>query len=372
MKRLVPFAAALALVASPAAAQQDLLSACAPGELTIEASPPVPGGVPTDVQNQFSFLCGQVVNTLANVQPSIGIAFSGGAHTLGTASTIGRRLGFLPRVSVTARLNAALVDVPDVFSGYAPSVTDGGTVAGMPTTGIPLTALQGDVVVGVFNGFSLGPAAGGFGAVDLLGSVSFIPAIQQVEDAIGLKEDIVNIGIGARIGILKQGLILPGVSVSAMYRSMSEVTFGDLQNPAPVAFASDLSVLSLRAGVSKGIATFDFAAGAGYDIYSSDTSFNWSLTYDCPASRCGTDTTVDLMPSEPVSGKLKSAAWNLHANAGLSLVVLNIVGEVGYQKAVDILDAEAFADAGLPSQEPTTDALEGGRFFAGIGVRVTF
>lgn len=369
MKRLVPFAAALALVASPATAQEDLLSACAPGELTIVASPSEPpGGIPTDIQNQFSFLCGQVVNTLANVQPSIGIAFSGGAHTLGTASTIGRRLGFLPRVSVTARFNAVLVDVPDVFSGFAPTVSDGGTVAGMPTTGIPLTALQGDVVVGVFNGFSLGPAASGLGAVDLLGSVSFIPAIQQVEDAIGLKEDIVNIGFGARVGILKQGLILPGVSVSAMYRTMSEVTFGDLQNPAPVAFASDLSVLSLRAGVSKGIATFDFAAGAGYDIYSSDTSFNWNLEYDCEDAVCP----VTLMPSEPVSGKLKSAAWNLHANAGLSLVVLNIVGEVGYQKAVEVLDAEAFADAGLPGQEPTTEALEGGRFFAGIGVRLTF
>ncbi|MDX1675726.1 MAG: hypothetical protein R3314_13105 [Longimicrobiales bacterium] len=372
MKRLATFAAALALAASPVSAQQDLLEACAPSQLTIVANPSVPGGVPTEIQNQFSYLCGQVVNALSNVQPTVGIAFSGGAHTLGTASTIGRRLGFMPRISVTARANAAFVSVPDAFGGFSATVTDGGTVESMPTSGLPLAALQGDVVIGVFNGFSLGPAAGGLGAVDLLGSVSFIPAIQKVEDVTGLREDIVNIGIGARVGILQQGLVMPGISVSAMYRTMGEVAFGDLDNPAPAAFASDLSVLSLRAGVSKGILTFDFAAGAGYDIYTSDAQLNWNLTYECPATTCGTATTVDLQPDQPVAGELRTAAWNVYGNVGISLLLLNIVGEVGYQKATDVLDAAAFQEAGLPAQDPTTDALGGGRFFASLGARLTF
>ncbi|MGK7312561.1 MAG: hypothetical protein ACN0LA_10035 [Candidatus Longimicrobiales bacterium M2_2A_002] len=372
MKRLLLFIFALAVAAAPARAQQDLLNACSPDNLTIVASPPVPGGVPSDVENQFSFLCGQVASTLSNVQPSVGIAFSGGAHTLGSYSTIGRRLGLLPRISVTARVNGAFADVPDILGGaFDPAVTDGGTVAGMPTTGIPVLSVQGDVVVGLFNGFSFGPALGGLGAIDLLGSVSFIPSIQDVEDAIGLDETIFNYGIGARVGILQQGLVVPGVAISAMYRNMGDVTFGDMDNPAPAAFASDLSVISLRAGISKGFAMLDLAAGAGYDIYTSDTRLNWNLTYECPASRCGTAQTVQLRPESPLAGELESAAWNVHANAGLNLMLLNVVGEVGYQKATDVLDVDAFQEAGLPQQAPTLEALDGGRFFASLGVRVT-
>lgn len=372
MKRLVTFAIAFAIAAAPAQAQQDLLNACSPANLTIVANPSVPGGVPSGVQDQFAFLCGQVASTLSNVQPSVGIAFSGGAHTLGSYSTIGRRLGLLPRISVTARVNGAFADVPDILGGdFAPTVTDGGTVAGMPTAGIPVMSVQGDVVIGLFNGFSFGPAVGGVGAVDLLGSLSVIPSIQQVEDAIGLDESILNYGIGARVGILQQGLVMPGVAFSAMYRNMGEVTFGDMDNPAPAAFATDLSVISLRAGISKGFLMLDLAAGAGYDIYSSDTRFNWNLTYECPASRCGTAQTVALQPENPVAGELETAAWNLHANVGLNIVLLNVVGEVGYQKATDVLDTDAFQEAGLPQQDPTIEALEGGRFFASLGVRIT-
>ena len=375
MKRIATFVLSFSLVASPAAAQ-DLIDACAPGQLNIVATPSLPAGttLPGDIENQFSFMCGQVVSTLSNVQPSIGIAFSGGAHTLGTYTTIGRRLGFLPRVSVTARFNAAFVDVPDLYGDFAPTVTDGGTVASMPTAGLPISSLQGDVVVGVFNGFSAGPMIGGVGSVDLLGSVSFIPAVQQIEDVTGLEEDVVNIGIGARIGILQQGLLIPGVSISGMYRTMGEVTFGDLDNPEPAAFSSDLSAISLRAGVSKGVAMFDLAAGLGYDIYTSDAQLNWSLDYDCSAATCGTAQTITLEPQDPVAGELQTAAWNVHANVGVSLLLLNIVGEVGYQKATDVVDADALREVnpGIPSDQVFTgEALEGGRFFASLGVRLT-
>ncbi len=374
MKRLVTFVVALGLVAAPqtpAAAQQDLLSACSPANLTIVSNPSVPGGVPSEIQDQFSFLCGQVANALSNVQPSIGIAFSGGAHTLGTATTIGRRLGLFPRVSVTARVNAAYAQAPNLLGEFDASVTEGGTVGAMPTAPLPLASLQGDVVIGLFNGVSFGPMIGGVGSLDLLGSVSFIPAVSPIDSIIGLEEDILNFGVGARIGILKQGLVMPGVSVSAMYRTMGEVTFGNLTDPDPAAFSTDLSVISLRAGVSKGLLMFDLAAGAGYDIYTSNPSFNWNLTYQCDAPTCPSPTQISLQPDAPVTGELKSAAWNVHANVGLSVLVLNLVGEVGYQKTTEILDADAFRDAGLPSQPPTEEDLSGGRFFASLGVRLT-
>lgn len=362
MKRIAMFAVALSLAASPAAAQQDeLLAEC--GGVSAVATPVIPGGVPAQITEQFQFLCGQVVNALTNVQPAFGIAFSGGAHTLGTSTTIGRRLGLFPRVSVTARFNAALADIPNLLDGFDNTLS-GGELGPMGTVMIPVGSLQGDVVVGLLNGASFGPAVGGVGAVDLLGSVSYVPIVEQV----GLTEEIINVGAGARIGILKQGLLMPGISVSGMYRTMlGDVAFGSVVDGDPAEFTTNLSTISLRAGISKGLLMFDVNAGAGYDIYSSDVAFDWQLV--CPAAECGQD--VTLSTADGVSGELKTAAWNVHANVGLSILLLNIVGEVGYQKATEIIDAAALSDAGLPNQAPTADALEGGRFFVSLGVRLT-
>lgn len=366
MKRVLTFAIGLSFLAGPASAQEDLLSSCSTIQAT--ASPPVPGGVPTEVNDQFRFLCGQVVNSLSNVQPTVGIAFSGGAHTLGTATTIGRRLGLLPRISVTARVNGAFADVPDLLDGFEPTLGDGGEVPAMGTGVAPVISVQGDAVVGLFNGFSFGPAAGGLGAVDLLASVSLVPRVETI----GLAEEIVTAGVGARVGILKQGLVMPGISVSGMYRSMlGDVAFGDLAaGEDPAEFSSNLSTLSFRAGISKGFVMIDLAAGAGYDIYTSDVAFDWELV--CPAGQCLPGQDVTLTTTNGVEGELKTSAWNVYGNVGVNLMILDIVGEVGYQKSTDIVDAEALADAGLPDQSPTAEALEGGRFFASIGVRLTF
>lgn len=361
MKRVLVSVFAVVVLASPVAAQEDLLSAC--GDLTVQYSPVAPPSGQAEVQSQLQFLCGQVVNALTAVQPTIGIGFTAGNHVLGTATTIGRRLGFVPRISVTARANAALADVPNLLEDFDATIQGDGELPAMETSGVPFGAFQGDVAVGLFNGFSAGPL-GGLGAVDLLGSVSFIPAI----DKTGLTEDIVNWGLGARVGILKQGLVMPGVSVSGMYRNMGEVSFGSLADGDPAEFSTDLSTLSLRAAVSKGFLAFDFAAGAGYDIYSSDVAFDFELT--CPPSECTVQATAG--PTEPIAGELRTAAWNVFGNVGLSLLVLNVVGEVGYQKATEVITAEDLQEAGLPGQAPTDEDLSGGRLFGSVGLRFTF
>lgn len=368
---------AVAVSAAPALAQEDLLSACATANVVyltngIEQPGPPPGSQRDNVENQLRFLCGQTVSALTNVQPTFGIAFTGGAHTLGTASTLGRRLGVFPRISVTGRLNLALAEVPTLLDDYAPTFDSNGDIPAMGTTNVPVGSLQGDLVVGLFNGFSAGPALGGLGSIDLLGSVSFVPAVEET----GLAEDIVNWGVGARIGIIKQGLVMPGVSVSGMYRSMGDVSFGSVEDGDPAEFGTDLSTVSLRAGVSKGILAFDLAAGAGYDIYTSNVHFDVEL--ECPSGTCPVPASVrpreaGAGPGEfGLDGELTTAAWNVYGNVGLSLLLLNVVGEVGYQKATEVISAADLADAGLPDRDPTAEELGGGRFFGSLGVRLTF
>ncbi|MEJ2503834.1 MAG: hypothetical protein P8177_11080 [Gemmatimonadota bacterium] len=362
MKRLCLSIAAASLLAAPAAAQDDLLNACAAVQPI--SSPEIPGGVPFGVTQQFQYLCGQVVGAAATVQPVLGIAYTGGSHTLGTASTIGRRLGFFPRIAVTVRANGAFADVPDLLDEYVPRFEGDGQLSTMGQVGVPVAALQGDVTLGLFNGLTVGPTFGGLGAIDLLGSVSYVPT----SDEVGLDEGIVNVGIGARVGILRQGLVMPGVSVSGLYRTtLDDAAFGSLQAGDPAEFSSNLSMYSFRLGVSKGLLMLDLAAGAGYDIYTSDVAFDWRL--DCPPSECGQ--AVTLGTPEGVSGELSTAAWNVHGSAGLSFVLVNIVGEVGYQKATTVVDAASLGQAGLPARDPATEALQDGRIFASIGIRLS-
>ena len=361
MKPFAPFVIAATLAAAPAAAQEDLLSACS--GVTISWFPGPPALAPEGLDNEFRYLCGQVVSVLAAVQPAVGIAFTGGNPVLGTATTLGRRFGGLPRVSITARATGALVDMPDLLDGFQAELGSNDELAALGSERLPLGSLQGDVAIGLFNGFSLGPTAGGLGAIDLLGSISYVPTI----DDIGLTEEIVNWGVGARVGILKQGLMLPGVSVSGMYRSMGQVRFGDLAED-PATFSTDLSAVSLRAEASKGFLALNLGVGAGYDLYRSDVSFNWELT--CPATTCTPEATGS--PTSPVSGRLETAAWNIHGNVGVGLALINLVAELGYQKPTDAVGAADLQEAGLPNRPPAVEDLDAGRIFGGIGVRLSF
>jgi len=368
MRRFIAVTIALLGATAPVSAQDALLDECA--ALSAPAAlAPLPATSREAVAEQFRFLCAQVANSVENVQPSIGIAFSGANPTIGTATTIGRRLGLFPRISVSARLNAAFVDVPDIFDDFSPELTGSSTTAEVPglgTIGLPVASLQADVALGLFNGIDVGPI-GGFGSLDLLGSVSFIPAV----DEINIEETIFNFGGGARLGLIRQGLLMPGVSVTGQYRMMGEQTFGDVDGAVPAEFSSDLQVISLRAMASKGLLMLDVAAGGGYDIYKSDVSMAWQLT--CATTECQAVDPAGITLPGSVSGTVETAAWNVFANAGISLLILNIVAEVGYQKATEIIGTDDLSTVGLPAdQELTTEALEGGRFFGSIGARITF
>lgn len=352
MRRSFLAFALIFISAVPAWAQDELLRSCV-GQADALT------GVPASIKGQYGFMCAQVTNAFTNVQPSVGIAFSGGNPVLGTGTTIGTRLGLIPRVSVTARANVAFADVPDVLK-YSASISDEGRLGPMDKLGVPVASVQGDVAIGLFNGLSLGPLVSGLGSVDLLGSVAILPEISDV----GLGAAVTNLGIGARVGILRQGILMPGLSVSGMYRRMSDVSFGDVAAGDPAQISANLETLSLRAVMSKGLLAFDFAVGAGYDRYTSDLGLDWIMIYESGGESIPLNGRID--------GELTTAAWNVFGDVALNLLFLNLVGEIGYQKATDVLDTEDLRNAGLPTdQKLTTDELKGGRFFGSIGLRIS-
>ena len=110
MKRVLMSVFAVVVLASPAAAQEDLLSSC--GDLTVQYSPAAPPFGQAEIQSQLQFLCGQVVNALTNVQPTIGIGFTGGRG--GYYSTYERTYGFMTQINTP---NGQLPAGPFIGSG---------------------------------------------------------------------------------------------------------------------------------------------------------------------------------------------------------------------------------------------------------------
>lgn len=352
MKRTLAAAVAVALAApvASASAQGDINDVCA------QFSDP-----------NVASRCASVAQAVDAAQPQLGILMAGGNPTLGTASTGGVRLGVLPRVSAGLRANIVFARLPDI--------RDEGSSSGGSFTpekfSVPAPAVGANVSVGVFPGVSLAPMVGGFGAIDLLGSATILPlSLANVE---GLEKNPVSWGAGARVGLLRESFITPGVSVSVMYRKMGEIQFGDVcesgnivgpETDAPPYCTGEgdfgsinfgLSNVSTRAAVSKRLLGFGLTAGVGYDRFNTDAD----IAFRAPSTLPG-DPGRRIYSFRDV--QVDNDRWSAFLDGSFTLLVGSIVGEVGWMQGQEPI-------SGFP-EASDFDPKEG-TFFGSVGVRLS-
>ena len=324
-----------------------------------------------DVCDQFSgsanlqSRCASVAQAVDAAQPQLGILMAGGNPTLGTASTGGVRLGILPRVSAGLRLNVVFARLPDIREEDS---NDG--VVSPDKFNVPAPAIGANVSLGVFPGISVAPMVGGFGAIDLLGSATVLPvSLAGVE---GLEKNPVSWGAGARIGLLRESFITPGVSVSVMYRKMGDIQFGDVCEGEETAGAGGantrtcvgggdfgeinfgLSNVSARGAVSKRLLGFGLTGGVGYDRFDTDAD----LAFRAPAATGAPGRTVYRFSDVAVDND----RWSAFLNGSFTLLVGSIVAEAGWMQGQDRI-------SGFPSRSDF-DPKEG-TFFGSIGARLS-
>lgn len=318
--------------------------------------------------------CYTVAQAVESAQPQLGIVLTGGNPTLGTASTGGIRLGLLPRVSATAKANLVFVRLPDILAESAGEAAQTLNDA----TGIPVPALSGAASVGVFPGISLAPTVGGVGAVDLLGSATWIPL--GIFDVEGFSDDTPDFsyGVGARLGLLRESFTMPGISVSLMYHRLGTVSYGDvcdepllggisqerngytvtagpcLNNQGdPGEFAVDLSNWSTRAAVSKRLLGLGLTAGVGYDRFSSDAAFGFR-------ARCPLVGQVNCY-ARVSDLEVDNGRWSGFVDGSFSLLVATFAAEIGWLQGDDPIQ-------GFPSSSDFDP--RSGTFFGSLGFRL--
>lgn len=283
-------------------------------------------------------VCDAAVDGTRAFHPVVGVLVSGGNPTIGSAGT----LGGLGHLSLTLRANAVELVLPDLnYSGSSTTVPAGAKLFA------PAPLVEG--AVGLYRG-----VGNGLLAVDFLGSAQLLPTSQidnlTVEaDARRIGDIALGLGYGARIGILKEMGPLPAVSFSVMRRDIPQITYGDIAAGDRFSYAVDLHATNLRLVASKHLMVLDLAAGLGWDKYTGDAV----ISFRDP---------ITSVPQPDIPLELDNSRVLGFLNAGISMSVVKLTGEIGYQ---------AGRDQNLSTDFEDFDTTRG-KLFAGLGLRVGF
>jgi hypothetical protein len=294
---------------------------------------------PLIVGQQNINICNAALDGAEIFHPVAGLLVSGGNPVLGGIGTLG---GF-PHFALTLRVNATELKTPDLnYDGT-------GTTVGQADE-IFAPAPLVEAAVGVLPGF--GPA--GFLSVDVLASAQLLPtdAVDNLtvdKDARSIGDIALGLGFGARVGVLKGRAIVPAVTVSAMYRSIPRITFGEVSGGDNYSFSTNLKATNLRAVAGYKLALLAVGAGLGWDKYTSDARIAFE-------NQAVPGTTLR------VERNLDNTRTMAFLTAALDLPILNIGAELGYQFG---------KDQNLKTEFSGNDPGDN-RLFAGAGLRFTF
>jgi hypothetical protein len=287
-----------------------------------------------NVNAQAQAACNTMVDATKAFHPLAGMIVSGGNPVLGTAGTLG---GF-GHVSATLRVNAikaslpnpdsaAQNPVPSSFNGYLPA---------------PVI----EAAVGLYGG-----QGGGLLSIDGLASAVLLPTSRvrgmSVDPGAPKVGDVaLGLGYGARVGLLKGSFPIPSVSVSVMKRHVPRVQFGDVTGGDPADFSTNFDATNWRAVAGMRVLFVDVAAGLGIDHYKSAATIHYT----------------DGLITHTVTLDLANTREVLFADAGLTMGLVKLVAELGYQTGTDQSFATTFSDF-----DP-----KAGHVFWGAGLRFNF
>jgi hypothetical protein len=277
-----------------------------------------PGAIPLSAATIAQDACQQAYDIYQYMAPQLGVALAGGNATIGQGSV----LGGLGHFSVGIRGN--------VFNGVLPRVDQfptsvtGAQQRNLPTEDHVVGLPTADAAIGIAKGFPVGIT--NIGGIDALISAAYVPSITADNLSITPQNNW-QFGWGARLGLLSESIITPGVSVTWIERDLPKTDIvGTTSNLGGTGVGTaTLAVRNLtvktsawRVVASKSLIMFGVAIGAGQDKYdqSADITAQVSgLGQAAEASPPGTSQTL--------------TRTNIFGDLSFNLPLFKIVGEIG-------------------------------------------
>ncbi|HEU4631832.1 MAG TPA: hypothetical protein VFS08_18930 [Gemmatimonadaceae bacterium] len=289
--------------------------------------------------------CQKAADLFAFVAPQLSASLAGGNATLGQTGN----LGGVGHFTLGVRATGLRGELPDL-SGTGVSIA--GPQSETYEVQDQWVALpQVDLALGIFGGVPVGLTS--IGGIDLLVSGSWVPEVDGDGVSVRTPEGQFTFGYGARVGLLQETAMAPGVSVTYLRRSLPEV--------AVDAFVDDDSLLvgdaklttdSWRLVAGKNFFAFGLSAGIGQDRYDSHAD----------VAAVVNDIGGPYRTTTPADFSQKLTRTNAFANLAMNLAVLRLVVEVGRVWGDDAPTFNSFA--GTSPTEP--------RLYGSVGLRVGF
>jgi hypothetical protein len=319
--RIAPLVLAFSLALAPAAGSQGISPQCPPGSF-------LPNGDPDNTKIAQD-ACQKAIDLFQYMAPQLGALLAGGNATQGLTGT----LGGLGHFMIGLRGNAIRGSLPEVDK-FAPAT--GGAQQITYTVTEPFIGLPtGDAAIGIFGGLPLGLTR--IGGLDLLLSASYLPEYNNASVDVAVPEGSWKFGYGAKLGILQESLLVPGVSVSFLTRELPLVRItGSAGDDRLVLDSIRIRTNSWRAVAGKGFLFFGGAVGVGQDTYDSNASISVFVA-PRPASAGGS--------GGPIALQQKVTRTNYFTSLWVNAQILRIAGELGQASGGKILTYNQFAGA---------------------------
>lgn len=299
---------------------------------------------PTETQDA----CQKAIDLFQFLAPQLGVTIAGGNATIGVGGTIGG----LGHVYVSGRANIVQSDIPQVDQ-VTPSVS-GARSDRYPTSTQIIGIPEADASIGILRGFPVGFT--NVGGLDLLLSASYLPAFSSGAVDVRLPNGSFKFGAGARLGLIQETPLVPGIAVTYLRRGLPTVDVvahsgGDTLRVQSLNVRTD----AVRLVVSKSLLAFGVAAGVGEDRYDSRAAASASV-----ASRS---------LAGVLSGPARTGAISLHqtlnrttyfVDGSLNLVLVRLIAEIGHTTGNTVSTYNTFESGPAGS----------GRTYGAIGVRL--
>lgn len=308
-----------------------------------------PGSSVTSVNYYTSDACQKAIDLFKYMAPQLGISLTGGNALLGTGGTVGG----LGHFRVEARASGLWGSVPQVQNSNV-QPQPGPYVASNYSTKSQVLGLPAvNAEIGLFKGLNLGITH--FGGIDALVTASYIPNVSASGVDVSTTGSNLKFGGGARIGLLEEGLLWPGIGFTYMRRDLPTINVvGSVPTPPGTTSLRvdnlDEKTTAWRLVANKNLILINIAAGVGQDKYESSADVSATVNF---AGASGS--------RAPVLMKQNLTRTNYFADVSLNLLLLKLIGEIGMTHGGTITTYNKF--------DTKPDAS---RLFGSVGLRFDF
>jgi hypothetical protein len=294
--------------------------------------------------------CQMAVDVFQLLSPQLGLALAGGNAVLGSGSTLGGPGHF----SIGVRANFFQGDLPDVTSFPIPSTSGRVQYTGanaLPASKNFVGLPTADAAIGLFGGVPL-PLTN-VGGIDLLLSATYIPSFGDSSSDVRIEPDRnLQLGYGVRVGLLKESIVVPGLSFTYLKRDLPTTTITGSSSDLDVSVRdAKVKTSAWRVVASKTLLTFGVAAGIGQDKYDDEANVQGTVK-----------TTPITQASQVVSMAQSLTRTNYFVDLSANFPVFKLVGEVGQVSGGTVNTFNEFE----------TGRADKSRTYGSVGFRIAF